>query len=168
MVSVMKPITPAKLSEDLVALCNALVAGGTTVVLPRLVPLGERPLDCFETVERQVVERGGSACHGWTLWEWPGLFFEGEFYAVWRDVEGTLRDITPRIGEARSILFLPDPARAFDGRRVKNVRQPISPDPAVAGFLRACDEEFALINRDRKSTRLNSSHIQKSRMPSSA
>ncbi len=147
MTSVMKPITPAKLSQDLAALCNALVGGGTTVVLPRLVPLGERPLDCFETVERQVVDRGGSACHGWALWEWPGLFLEGEFYAVWRDVDGALRDITPRTGEARSILFLPDPARQFDGRRVKNVRQPISPDPAVEGFLRACDEEFALINR---------------------
>lgn len=143
----MKPITPANLSADLVALCNSLVAGGTTVVLPRLVPLDERPLDCFEMVERQVVERGGSVCHGWTLWERPGLFFEAEFYAVWRDVDGNLRDITPRIGDASEILFLPDPVRVFDGRRVQNVRQPISPDPAVAGFLRACDEEFALINR---------------------
>ena len=31
-----------------------------------------------------------------------------------------------------------------------------------------CDEVIAALRTDRKSTRLNSSHIQKSRMPSSA
>ena len=36
----------------------------------------------------------------------------------------------------------------------------------VASF--SADDLFALARKDRKSTRLNSSHIQKSRMPSSA
>ena len=38
-------------------------------------------------------------------------------------------------------------------------------DPAIA---HAMDVSMSVPNRDRKSTRLNSSHIQKSRMPSSA
>ena len=38
----------------------------------------------------------------------------------------------------------------------------------VAGAVSAYDEEFVISTSDRKSTRLNSSHIQKSRMPSSA
>ena len=45
------------------------------------------------------------------------------------------------------MLFLPDPVRIYEGRRVKSVRRAVSADPAVAGFLRACDEEFALLNR---------------------
>ena len=44
---------------------------------------------------------------------------------------------------------------------------------ALAGLLRAYDAAhgsayFGALDPDRKSTRLNSSHIQKSRMPSSA
>ena len=38
----------------------------------------------------------------------------------------------------------------------------------VCGDVRPCDDTVATIRGDRKSTRLNSSHIQKSRMPSSA
>ena len=104
-------------------------------------------MECFETVERRVAEKGGEACFGWAIWEWPGLFLEAEFYAVWRDIHGKLHDITPRPGDSRSVLFLQDPERVFDGRRVKPVRQALSRDPAVTGFLRACDDEFALINR---------------------
>lgn len=142
----MHPVTPAFLSPELLALCGELVAGVVPVSLPRGAPLEARPLDCFETVEQRIVEKGGSACFGWALWEWPRLFVEAEFYSVWRDPEGRLQDITPRVGIG-NLLFLPDAARLFDGRRVKNVRRALTADPAVAGFLRACDEEFALINR---------------------
>jgi len=143
----MKAIAPMTLTPPLAALCKELVPGATPVVLPRLAPLDQRPGDCFDTVVQHVVERGGNPCYGWVLWEWPDLFLEAEFYAVWRDPEGNLLDITPRAGDARSVLFLADPQRAFDGRRVNSVRQPISRDPAVTAFLRTCDEEFALINR---------------------
>ena len=143
----MKAHMPAKLTQDLAMFCGQLVAGGAPVALPRLAPPEARPLECFETVEQKVADHGGAPCYGWALWEWPHLFLEAEFYAVWRDPTGGLHDITPRPGDSRSILFLQDPQRIFDGRRVKTVRHALSRDPAVAGFLRACDEEFALINR---------------------
>ena len=143
----MKSYRPAQPTEELATFWGKLVAGGAPVTLPRLAPLEARPSDCFETVEQKVADQGGAPCYGWTLWEWPGLFLEAEFYAVWRDPAGALHDITPRPGDSRSVLFLADPARVFDGRRVKTVRQALLSDPAVAGFLRACDEEFALINR---------------------
>ena len=143
----MRSSKPAQPSEELAKFCGQLVAGGAPVTLPRLAPPEARPLDCFETVEQKVAGDGGAPCYGWSLWECPGLFLEAEFYAVWRDAAGALNDITPRPGESRTILFLADPLRTFDGRRVKAVRQALLPDPAVLGFLRACDEEFALINR---------------------
>ena len=143
----MKPHTPATLTQELAAFCGELVAGGAPVGLPRLAAADARPLDCFEMVEQRVADHGGAPCYGWALWEWPGLFLEAEFYAVWRDPRGNLHDITPRPGDARDILFLCDPLRIFDGRRVKTRRRALSRDPAVHGFLRACDEEFALVNR---------------------
>ena len=39
---------------------------------------------------------------------------------------------------------------------------------SLATFIAACVLTIQIIEGDRKSTRLNSSHIQKSRMPSSA
>jgi hypothetical protein len=142
----MNAISPPSQTTDLAALCAELVPGGATLSLPRVAPLDARPVDCFEVVERRVVERGGTACFGWMLREWRGFYLEAEFYSVWRDVEGRLYDITPRL-EAGPILFLTDPTRIFEGRRVKPVRRALSGDPAVTGFLRVCDEEFALMTR---------------------
>ncbi len=142
----MHPISPTAFSQELLAFCNGLVAGATPVTLPRTTPPDARPSDCFETVERRIAEAGGSACFGWVVWEWPRLFLEAEFYSVWRDGKGELHDITPRVGPGH-IVFLGDPVHVFEGRRVQNVRRALTPDPAVTGFLRACEEEFALINR---------------------
>jgi hypothetical protein len=138
--------TPTVLSPELLALCAQVAAGSKPAPLVRTAPADARPVDCFETVERQITERGGTACFGWLLWECQRLFLEAEFYAVWRDAQGALHDITPRVGPAH-VLFLPDPVRVFEGRRVPSVRRPLTQDPAVTGFLRACEEEFELINR---------------------
>ena len=146
MLLAMNPSTPAVISQELLALVADLVPGGKPIALSRDAPAEARPLDCFETIERCIVDRGGAACYGWLLWECPRLFLEAEFYAAWRDGDGKLHDITPRVGPAL-VLFVPDPVRVFEGRRVPSVRRALTKDPAVAGFLRACDEEFELINR---------------------
>jgi hypothetical protein len=142
----MNPSTPTIVSKDLLALVEALVPGGKPVPLVRDAPPEARPADCFETIERQIVNSGGTACFGWLLWECQRLYLEAEFYAAWRDSDGKIRDVTPRVGPAH-VLFLPDPSRVFEGRRVPSVRRALTQDPAVTGFLRACEEEFELINR---------------------
>ena len=53
--------------------------------------------------------------------------------------------------------------RDFDGRYVQ-----MPPGDKAKCMFYADDRVFGWVYRDRKSTRLNSSHIQKSRMPSSA
>jgi len=140
------PTTPTVSSSDLAALVEQLVPGGKALTLTRSAPPEARPIDSFETVERRITEKGGFACYGWLLWECQRLYLEAEFYAAWRDAQGELHDITPRIGPGH-VLFLPDPLRIYEGRRVPSVRRPLTQDPAVAGFLRACEEEFELINR---------------------
>ena len=146
MLRTMNPTTPTVISQDLLALVAELVPGGKAVALSRDAPPEAKPLDCFETVERCIVEHGGTACYGWVLWECERLFLEADFYAVWRNPDGELHDITPRVGPGH-ILFVPDPARVFEGRRVPSVHRALMQDPAVTGFLRACEEEFELINR---------------------
>src|SRR4051794_24626779 len=90
--------TPTILSQDLAALVEHLVAGGKPLTLTRSAPPEARPIDAFETVERRIIEKGGTSCYGWLLWECQRLYLEAEFYAVWRDAQGELHDITPRIG----------------------------------------------------------------------
>ena len=142
----MHPKTPTAVSKELDAFCARIAPGAKPEALVRAAPPEAKPLDCFETVERRIAEKGGTAAFGWLLWECEGLYLEAEFYAAWRDAAGNLHDITPRIGPAR-VFFLPDPLRVFEGRRVPSLRSPLTQDPAVAGFLRACEEEFELINR---------------------
>ena len=52
----------------------------------------------------------------------------------------------------------------------KKLKQPLVLGYVVAGFLASPHMPFtpSVMDRDRKSTRLNSSHYQQSRMPSSA
>ena len=52
--------------------------------------------------------------------------------------------------------------------RVLRRKTPIPLDPSLLDGKEAMLTRLADVRRDRKSTRLNSSHIQKSRMPSSA
>jgi hypothetical protein len=144
----MQPIAARDSCPELATLCERLVPGAAPPLeLPLAIAPHARPLECFDAVERQVETRGGSACFGWQLWEWPALYLEAEFHAVWRDGEGALHDITPKLMPVPGIRFLPDPARTFAGRRVNNVRVALTDDPLVAAFLEACDEEWRLLNR---------------------
>ena len=72
---------------------------------------------------------------------------------------------------AMQVTIHADGRTEFQGLRLA-VQKPVRPPFAGIAFLTdapdlAADPAF-LFQQDRKSTRLNSSHIQKSRMPSSA
>lgn len=103
--------------------------------------------DCFAIVNKQVREKGGSICCGWLIWEWPTVYIEAEFHAVWKDAAGELHDITPEQLSVQNVLFLPDNARSYDGRQVNNVRRALSTHSDVASFIAAADAEFELMNR---------------------
>ena len=68
-----------------------------------------------------------------------------------------------RMAEQHGMIepFEPNQVREIDGRKI------VSYGTSSYGYDIRCSNEFKLFT-DRKSTRLNSSHIQKSRMPSSA
>jgi len=132
------------------SLSRELVHGSKPVFVElRPVP-GAAVKDCFRVVADKVVLDGGEIVCGWRFWEMPAVFVEAEFHAVWRRPEGDLLDITPlpnEIGSYERVLFVPDPARVYEGRQVNNVRRALTQDPSVHEFFRACDDFFELMNR---------------------
>jgi hypothetical protein len=63
---------------------------------------------------------------------------------VWRQPNGELLDITPKVFPMPRILFLPDPVRTYKGRQVNNIRKPLDRDPTIKRFC----ELYTLIYRE--------------------
>lgn len=55
---------------------------------------------------------GGTIVYGWLLWEDAAAeTCEAMFHSVWRDDDGVMCDITPRVDGELKVLFVPDPNR---------------------------------------------------------
>jgi len=138
-------VRPPKLIKPyVISFCRGVVADPKSVYVP-LRPLdGVAANSCFEIVPDYVAKHGGERVIGWSIWEWPRVFIEAEFHAVWRQPNGTLLDITPKVFPMPRILFLPDPVRTYKGRQVNNIRKPLDRDPAIKRFC----ELYTLIYRE--------------------
>ena len=103
--------------------------------------------DCFSIVARQVSSHGGSMAIGWAIWEWPGVFIEAEFHAVWASPEAMLVDLNPRTMFVPEILFLSDPARQYEGRSIDNIRKPLVRDNDLIRYLFIFRRQFEILNK---------------------
>ncbi len=109
--------------------------------------------ECFAAVDDQVRELGGTAVHGWALWEHPGVLLEAEFHAVWCSPLGGVVDVVNRGGDPRPhILFVPDPTRGYAGAPLDTVRVPLVTDPRMDELLRASEAIFEIMNRGDRAT----------------
>jgi len=145
------PVTPANLSSSILELCQELVPGGKPEYVD-VRPIQGAPInDCFHIVHHRVLAEGGASVCGWSIWEQPTLFVEAEPHAVWRAPSNGLIDVTPKKYPIMRILFLVDPSIRYEGRQFNNVRRAIRNHPAIAGFLKTCDEEFELMNRGQRA-----------------
>lgn len=145
------PVTPAELSPALHALIDSLRPGTEPVYVDVKPREGTHPDAPFAAVDEQVREQGGERVAGWVLRVLPGLFAEAEFYAVWRDPQGSLIDVTPKRRPSARVLFLADPSRPVDGRQVSNLRRPLAADPLVEAYLASFDRMFALMTRGERA-----------------
>ena len=84
---------------------------------------------------------------GWALWEWPGLFIEAEFHAVWHSPDGRLVDLTPNRLIPTAIVFVPDSLRRYEGRQVDNVRKALVKDNDLTRFLFTFRRQFEILNK---------------------
>lgn len=69
---------------------------------------------CFDNVAQKISEKGGSTAYGWAIWHMPGLYFEAEHHAVWRNKLGNLIDVSPQMGGRKRLLFLSDANAMYD------------------------------------------------------
>lgn len=141
------PVTPAEVSRELAALCNDLVPNGAPNYVRLHAELGAPSNECFPLVDAVVAKNRGRRLLGWSLWEFPGVFVEAEFHAVWESPSGELLDVTPKDRPVERILFLPDRGATYSGRQINNVRRPLTADPCVSSYLATFSAEFELLNR---------------------
>jgi len=129
--------TPLRITADIRRLVKKL----GNVAEPRYVdvkPLPNSiPNNCFPEVLMHVEKVGGDIQHGWTIWEFPGLFAEAEFHAVWKPSSGQLVDITVKKDGERKILFVPDLERLVQNRRVPMVRYALNKNPLLLQWITA-------------------------------
>jgi hypothetical protein len=141
------PVTPAEISRELAALCKDLVQMAAPDYVEVRPELDAPSNECFPLVDAVVSKNGGKRLLGWSLWEFPGVFVEAEFHAVWESPTGELLDGAPKGRPVKRILFLPDRGATYSGRQVNNVRRTLSADPCVSSYLATFDAEFELLNR---------------------
>ena len=68
--------------------------------------------NCLLNVMVQQIFCGGEIVFGWVIWQDSAAsFVEAEFHCLWKDSQGHLRDITPRVDGEKRICFVPDPTR---------------------------------------------------------
>jgi len=139
--------TPSRITADVRRLCRRIGQVSEPVFVEVGHPVDSRLNDCFMDVRMQVDDHGGSIQHGWTIWEWPGVFSEAEFHAVWRTPEGRLLDVTKKKDGEDRILFAPDPYRVFENKRIDNIRMVIGRDPRIKELLQLHERFQRLINR---------------------
>lgn len=143
--------TPLTIADHVSDFCRLVVPNSEPLYLAVEPARHADVNDCYTAVAEQVRHHGGTTCYGWQIWEWPRVMIEAEFHAVWRDLSGALRDITPKVPPIKQILFLPDPNRQYEGRQVNNIRRALQDGPEVLEFFAACNAEFEFMNRGARS-----------------
>ena len=134
-------------ATHLQAFCREITATSNPVLVS-CIPRFDRPAnECFPLVEEQIAGSGGSMVVGWAIWEWPGVFIEAEFHAVWASPEGQLIDFAPRPLRSPHIVFLPDPSRKYEGRQVDNIRKALVRDNDLIRFLFVFRRQFEILNK---------------------
>jgi hypothetical protein len=112
---------PRSLTRALLEFC-ASIAPAEPVFIPS-VPIKRGMMSfCFDNVAQKVREKGGSIAYGWAIWHMPGLYFEAEHHAVWRNKLGNIIDVSPQMGGRKRLLFLSDESALYD---------PFAPRPNV-------------------------------------
>jgi len=132
--------TPRSLTHDIHELCKSV----SPTTLPSYVQVLPEDFavqnECYGNVAEKIRRDGGSLRYGWQIWEKKRLFVEAEFHAVWVSPQGEMIDVTQKDIPTKNILFLPDPSRRFEGRRIDNIRRTLVDDPLLSEYLRLFTE----------------------------
>ncbi len=80
----------------------------------------------------------------------PGLYFEAEHHAVWRNKLGNLIDVSPQMGGRKRLLFLPDDGAVYDPLAIRqNIMAPDGESERARQMTELGNRRHALITRCR-------------------
>ena len=140
---------PPKIIKPYVLSFARQVVGEETT--PTYVPCspvsGALQNECFPLVDSHIERNGGRVVLGWAIWEWPSVFIEAEFHAIWCAPGGNIIDIAPRPFPIQRILFVEDARRKYSGMQVDNIRKPLVKDKDVKRFIDLAGQWFRLLNQ---------------------
>ena len=128
-IDLMRP--PKLIKPYVLRFCRSFVADASPAYVQCLPESGVPANECFPIVEQKIATAGGQRVFGWAIWEWPKVFIEAEFHAVWKQPDGSVLDIAPKALPIPRVLFVPDSQRVYRGRQIDNIRQPLCNDKAV-------------------------------------
>ncbi|MGO3891392.1 MAG: SEC-C domain-containing protein [Paenalcaligenes sp.] len=144
----MNTVTPSKITKQIEKLISKISPGQKALYL-QVQPGPEAVAqECFDNVRVKVESAGGSVQYGWLIWEWPHVFLEAEFHAVWQLPEGSLADVTPSKNETDRTLFVPSKTLVYKGRAIDNVRLALRDDLLITDFIEASKEKFVVIHEE--------------------
>lgn len=141
----MFPHAPNVNDTRVAGLVHQLVPEGKPVYIDVTPVRFAKVKGCFPAVLEQMRQHGGAMVSGWQLWE-SSVILEAEYHAVWQAPDGVLHDITPKELPIERILFLPDPARPYNGASRDNIRLNISGNPLVDAEIAIAEALFAVEN----------------------
>jgi hypothetical protein len=105
--------TPTLIGPEIIDLCASLDTDP-----PVFVPVCDDPHGLYGFCNVGVLEKikadGGTIRFGWNIWEYPGVYLNAEFHAVWVSPAGELIDITPKPDGETRIVFASDPTYSPD------------------------------------------------------
>lgn len=126
-------IIPISADAEVLTFCQRLVPEAELISVPIRPWSKSRSSECFDNVERYILEYGGRRLLGWRPMRWANIMVEAEAHAIWRSPAGELLDITPC--EQSTSLFLPDFNMIYNGYPHGNVRQALTDSPLVATLI---------------------------------
>jgi len=131
----MNTTTPSEISKAIIKLGTRLVSKPQFTFVDIVPEMYSIKNECYNNVEYKVKEDGGKIQYGWQIWEWPSVYIEAEFHAIWISPNNDLLDITPKDYDVTKILFLTDLIRKYENRTIDNVRLPLKDDKLIKDYL---------------------------------
>lgn len=131
--------TPNSVTNDIQLFSQRLVADSDPLYVDYIYAAGAVTDECFDNVDRLVVNRGGRTLLGWMIWEWENVLLEAIFHAVWEDEDGILHDPTPKTDGESRVLFLPDRSTQDNGGVTPNQYQPLRDWIEITEYISACN-----------------------------
>lgn len=130
-----KITTPAVISEAIAAFAAELSPEHPPIYVEVRREPYARPLNCFGAVAEKVRRDGGEQVNGWTIWEHPRAYLSAEFHTVWRSPRADLLCVSNHPDGEKRILFVPEPQRLFQGRRIPNRYKALTYQRIVQEFI---------------------------------